>query len=103
MFFYIVKQIGKWALTRVFRGCHELETVSLARCPKLGDEELKELGAGCRRLTKLDLRDCNQVNEQGLCAQLRISDLIVSENSHQLIGGSASVAAGCRRVCSFFS
>ncbi|CAM9603609.1 unnamed protein product, partial [Laminaria digitata] len=78
-------QIGKWALTRVFRGCHELETVSLARCPKLGDEELKELGAGCRRLTKLDLRDCNQVSDTGLlevarrCSALTALDLSRSE------------------------
>lgn len=57
------RQIGHWVLTRIFRGCHELETVSLAHCPRVGDEELKELGVGCRALVRLDLRECIQVKQ----------------------------------------
>ena len=59
-------KVGHWVLTRLFRGCHELETLSLARCHRVGDEELKELGVGCRGLVRLDLKDCSQVLLNGV-------------------------------------
>lgn len=68
------RQIGHWVLTRIFRGCHVLENVSLARCSRVGDDELNELGVGCRGLKRLDLRDCNQVKPDGAftCTQQTI-------------------------------
>ena len=98
--FPATKQIGKWALTRVFRGCHELETVSLARCPKLGDEELKEIGARCRKLVKLNLRDCNQVRD---IVHICISLVPVQSEIISRTDGSGSVAVGDVRLPPFFS
>ncbi|CAN0057132.1 unnamed protein product [Scytosiphon promiscuus] len=77
--------IGQWVLTRLFRGCHDVEVLSLARCSRVGDEELKELGVGCRGLVRLDLTDCNQVSDTGMlevarrCSSLTVLELSRSD------------------------
>ncbi|CAM9368451.1 unnamed protein product, partial [Hapterophycus canaliculatus] len=77
--------IGHWVLTRLFRGCHAVETLSLARCSRVGDEELKELGVGCRGVVRLDLTDCNQVSDTGMlevarrCSSLTVLELSRSD------------------------